>query len=240
MTVVTLLGYLVWLPVSLVLLVFPRQRRAWRRLVMGSWARSMCWILRIRLEITGAPPRPPCLLVANHLGYVDILVLASSVPAVFVAKSEIRGWPILGALAAQFGTVFLERARKRAIPEVNQRIARAVEAGDVVVIFPEATSTKGETVLPFRPGLLAPASDGLLPVWAASLSYETRLPDPQASQAVCWWGDMTFGPHVLKLFSLSGVHARVTFAPQAVRHADRKELAGILWQQVHGAFTPVR
>ena len=239
-TIVTVLGYLVWLFVSLILLAVPRHRRAWRRGVMGAWARTMCKILGVSLQITGAPPRSPGLLVSNHLGYMDILVLAGLVPAVFVAKAEIRGWPVLGALSAQFGTLFLERQRKRAIPDVNQRIARAIECGEVVAIFPEATSTKGDTVLPFRAGLLAPAASGMFPVWTASLSYETRAGDPPASQAVCWWGDMTFGPHVLKLFSLRGVLARVTFAPQAVRHPDRKELAGILWQQVHGAFTPVR
>ncbi len=207
---------------------------------MRAWSRVSCALLGVRVQVEGVPPAAPGMLVSNHLGYLDILVLARTVPAVFVAKSEIRSWPVLGTLSAQFGTLFIERARKRSIPEVNDRVRQAVAAGDLVTVFPEGTSTRGDAVLPFRPSLLAPAADGKLPVWTATLTYATAPPDPPASRAVCWWGDMTFGPHVLQLFGLSGIDARVTFSPEAVQNEDRKELARTLWEQVRGVFTPVR
>jgi 1-acyl-sn-glycerol-3-phosphate acyltransferase len=234
------LAFLVWVATTWLLWPAPRLRERHKRAIMRGWGRAGCAALGVRVERAGPLPRGSGVLAANHLGYLDVLVLASLLPVVFVAKADVRRWPVLGSLAACFDTLFLERENKRTIPRVNDRIRESVARGRLVAVFPEATSTAGAEVLPFKPSILAPAAEGGLDVWTATLGYETGRGDPPARKAVCWWGDAAFGPHLLKLFGLSRIRARVTFGPSAVRHGDRKELARILWEQVRGAFTPVR
>lgn len=228
-----LLGYLVALP-------FPdrvQRRRRWRVRMLTSWARSMCRALGVEVEVVGRPPAQASFLVCNHLGYLDIPVLASVLPTVFVSKSEVARWPVIGWLATTAGTIYVQRERKRSLPEVNSSISAALERGDGVVVFPEGTSTGGHEVLPFRAPLLAPAADLGLAVHYASLSYATDPADPPASEAVCWWRDMEFAPHVLGLMRLRGVQARVVFGSEPVQGPNRKELAETLWQGVSVGIT---
>ena len=212
------------------------RRRRWRQFVKRRWCAAVCRALAVRVEVVGNPPSEPGLLVSNHLSYLDIPVLGSLVDTVFVSKAEVAGWPGMGHLATRGGTIYVERHRKRSLPEVNARIRAALAGGDGVVLFPEGTSTGGDTVLPFRPSLLAPAAELDLPVRSVGLVYATGPEDPPASECVCWWRDMPFGPHVLRLLRLSGIRARVAFAPGAEQGTDRKELAERLWRRVHGAI----
>ncbi len=240
---VTLAYYVAWEIVGLALVLAPRARRGWRRAVMRRWSRAACAALAVEVEVTGTPPPRGrgngTFLVANHLGYLDIVVLASVVDTVFVSKAEIRDWPAIGWLSRRFGTIYVARERKRDLPVTNRRIDEALEAGEGVVVFPEGTSTRGDAMLPFRPSLLAPAADRGLPVRAAALRYETRAGDPPASLAVCWWGDAPFLPHLRGLLSLRGIDAHVAFDPDPVTDPDRKELAEKLWRRVNRLFRPV-
>ncbi len=217
----------------------PRRRGPWRRRVFRLWGRGVCRGLGVRLSVVGEPPRTGVFLVSNHLSYLDIPVLASQLPAVFVSKSEVAGWPLIGRGARAMGTIFLVRERKRELPDVNRQIDSALAAGDGVVVFPEGTSTKGDQVLPFRPSLLAPAAQAELPVRAAVLRYETRASDTPASLSVCWWGDMPFGPHVSELLKLEFIDAQLEFLPEAVSDGDRKRLAEKLWAAVNSRFRPI-
>lgn len=212
---------------------------AWRAGVTRAWARALLAVLGVRLEVEGRPPEPPFLLVANHLGYLDVLVLAATVPTVFVAKAEIAGWPVFGALARAGGTVFVDRAARREIPRVAAEMRRVLEEGRGVVLFPEGTSTCGAEVAPFRPSLLAPAAAGSLPVSWAVLGYATPAGSPPAHLAVCWWGDMPLPGHLLGLLALPAIDARVTFGSEAVADPDRKRLADRLHEEVTRRFVPV-
>ncbi len=229
-----LAGWLALLPLS----QRARRQARWRQRVLRRWSGAVCRALAVEVELAGPAPREPCFLVANHLGYLDIVVLGSALDTLFVSRADVADWPVIGHLASCGGTLFLERSRKRTLLDVNRRIAAALSAGSGVVVFPEGTSSGGERVLPFRPSLLAPAAELGLPVRYAALSYTTLAPDPPASEAVCWWRDMPFGPHVLGLLGLSGVRARVAFGAETVRSSDRKELAQKLWQGVSVAITP--
>ncbi|HKX45760.1 MAG TPA: 1-acyl-sn-glycerol-3-phosphate acyltransferase, partial [Planctomycetota bacterium] len=111
--------------------------------------------------------------------------------------------------------------------------------GHTVVLFPEGTSSRGVEVLPFRPSLLEPAAGGGFPVVPAAVSYRTPAGAPPASRAVCWWGDMTFAGHFVRLLGLPGFDARVAFGSEAPREPDRKVLADNLWQAVRAQFEPV-
>ena len=202
-----------------------------------TWARRVLRILGVRLEVLGKPA-PSELLVSNHLSYVDILVLSAQMDVVFVAKREIASWPIAGGLSRAVGTVFLDRERRRVLPEVVAAVTAAAREGRTVVVFPEGTSTDGSQLLPFKPSLLeAAAREGWRVGWAV-LRYRTRAGGPPASEVVCWWRDMTLVPHLLRLLSLPGFEAELRFGDAPLADPDRKRLAGLLWQAVHAQLAP--
>lgn len=212
------------------------RRQANRRLVMRRWCADVCRALAVRVEVRGDPPREACLLVCNHLGYLDIPVLGAFADTIFVSKSEVADWPVIGRLATRGGTIYVERAAKRKLPSVNEQIRAALSRGDGVVVFPEGTSSPGDEVLPFRASLLAPAEELGLPVRAAGLRYATSPGDPPARESVAWWGEAEFAPHVLRLLRLREVRAVLTFAERPICAGNRKELAQTLREVVSDAI----
>lgn len=229
----------------LLLIGRPARRARWRAVIFRRWATTLLWVLGVRLELLGEPPRAPFFLVSNHLSYVDILVLASQLQAVFIAKREVASWPIFGPICRRLDTIFIDRSARRDVPRVLDAARAAFDRGDGVVLFPEGTSTAGATVLPFRPSLLDLPARLAEPVHFASLSYATDGArdggDRQrhAAQAVCWWGDMTFPGHFWRLLGLSGIDCRLEFGSRAIACDDRKELAAKLHQAVSDGFRPV-
>lgn len=220
-TLALFLGWALCAPGALVSGRLPR----WRARVQQLWSRGVCRILGVHVDVLGQPPQRACLLAANHLSYLDVVVLGALVPCAFVAKSEIARWPVLGFLARSFGTLFVERENRRALPGLGQRLRTRLARGETLVLFPEGTSTAGSEVLPFRPALLAPAVALGLPVAYAALHYSTPAAERPAAEVVCWWGDMTFGAHVLGLLRLERIQARVHFGSEALAGPDRKALA---------------
>jgi len=204
-----------------------------------SWARWVSVVLQMGIHVDGSPPQAPFVLVTNHLGYVDVVVLASLLDCVFVANADVARWPVFGPLCRTVGTIFIDRERKRDIPRVLQRIQRTLGHGRGIVLFPEGTSTDGATVLRFKPSLLETAVRARLPVSYASLTYETPPSAPPARQSVCWWGDMTFMGHMLRLLCLPGFSARVTFGRETLEEVDRKDLASRAREAVLSQFQPV-
>ncbi len=231
--------FLVWGLGALPCALTSRWFASWRARVVQLWACGMCRLLGIHRIVEGTVPVPPFLLASNHLSYVDILVLAASVRGVFVAKREVQGWPGIGFLATVFGTIYLDRARKRDAVRVLDHIDRSIEQGIGVVLFPEGTSSPGDQVYPFHSALFEWAARRTFPVHAVTLSYQTEPPDPPAHLAICWWGSMTFVPHLARLVSLRGGRALVRFGPDPVRGDHRRDLARRLEHAVTDQFTPV-
>ena len=148
------------------------------------------------------------LLVSNHVSYVDILVLGTLAPAVFVAKSEVAGWPVFGWFAQVCGTIFVRRAVRGDVSRIGGEIRDRLERGFLVVLFPEGTSSDGREVLPFKSSLLEPVRAAGRDVFAAHVSY--RRADGSPVTDVPYWGGMTLLPHMLKLLSQPRVKARVS------------------------------
>jgi 1-acyl-sn-glycerol-3-phosphate acyltransferase len=212
-----------------------RARRLW---VVRRWASGLLRILQIRVTAIGPRPAPPFLLVSNHLSYLDVILLASLVDTVFVAKREVRRWPLFGSAASAIGCIFVDRAARRDAPRVGEAMRNAFRAGHGVVLFAEGTSSDGTDVLQLRSALLEwPAGDNL-PVHTAALSYQTSPGDPPASCALCWWGDMTFLPHLAGVCRLGPSEARVVFGAATVSATDRKHLARITRSAILSDFTP--
>ena len=207
--------------------------RSGERSARAGWmcrhARRVLWAANCEVTCQGVPPADG-LVAANHLGYLDIIVLGSVQPTIFLSKSEVRRWPIFGALAACGGTLFIRRDRKGDVARFDDAFAEVVRSGAVLAIFPEGTSTDGHRVLPFHSSLFQAAANAqwrVTPVW---LGY--AVPEGSVENDVCYWGDMTFFPHIRRLLSLKNIRATVAYGPALPPGMDRKEMAKVLHGQV--------
>jgi 1-acyl-sn-glycerol-3-phosphate acyltransferase len=208
-----------------------------RRLARAAWlsrsSRRHLKIFGYSAEVAGTVPKSG-LLFSNHLSYLDILAISATTPAVFVSKAEVRRWPLFGWLAAIAGTVFVERERRTQVGEVNREIETALAAGALVVVFPEGTSSNGETILPFRTSLLEPAARGGHEIATAWIHYE--LADGDAGNEVCYWGDHSFVPHLVNLMGKKSIRATLRFGTFQRTTDNRKELA----KQLHAAVSELK
>lgn len=238
--VVATLGLLAALEFALHRRIAPASFMSWRRTIYRRWARAVCFVMGVRVEHSGDVPEAPFLLVSNHLSYLDIAVLASLRPGRFVAKAEIRHWPIVGWLCLGADTIFVDRSSRRDVVRVERDMVRALEEGDGVILFPEGTSGRGDVVMPFKPSLLAwPARTGQ-PVHVAAVRYATPGHEAAPDMSVAWWGAMSFGPHLIRMLQLSRIDAHVTFSTTPVTGADRKQLTETLRTEVSSLFVPLR
>ncbi len=217
----------------------PKWSQRLRNRAFRFWGRDFCRTLGMRIELRGSQPSGAFLLVSNHVSYVDIPFLAAHVDAAFVAKADLRGWPFLGRAFRTADTIFIDRGRKRDLLRVMDQAGECLERGLGVVAFPEATSSKGESILPFKPSLLQLAARDGEPVHYATLSYRTDPGAPAAHQVVCWWDGTPFLRHLLRLLALPGFEARIDFGEQPIRGADRKILADRLQEAMQRSFRPM-
>jgi 1-acyl-sn-glycerol-3-phosphate acyltransferase len=176
----------------------------------------------VEVDVRGPIPSTG-LLVCNHLSYLDILVLGALTPAVFVAKREVKHWPVFGWFAGLAGTVFVDRERRTQTGRAAEQIQAVLESGQLIVLFPEGTSSDGKTVLPFKSSLLQPAANGTQPLFAGALQYE--IENGVVGEEICYWRDMTFFPHLLNLLSKDHVFAHVVLSPVDRTTTCRKALA---------------
>jgi 1-acyl-sn-glycerol-3-phosphate acyltransferase len=170
------------------------------------------------------------LLVSNHLGYLDILVLGALAPSIFVAKRDVRRWPVFGWFAILGGTLFADRGKRLQVGALNEKLRAILDAGALVVLFPEGTSSNGETVLPFKSSLLESATNCSHRLTISRIGYS--LQDGDVGSEVCYWKDMTFVPHLVNLLSKMGVDATVRFSGVVAGSTNRKVLARQLHCQV--------
>lgn len=191
-------------------------------------------ILGFRIRLTGGIRRGgPILYACNHTSYADITILGALLPASFVAKAEISDWPLFGLLARLQRSVFVDRRGIRTMRHRDE-VARRLENGDSLILFPEGTSSDGNSVLPFKSALFA-AAQGLpagssLQVQPVSIAY-TRLDGMPVGRALrpyfAWYGDMELASHVWEVAGLGRVTVDVVFHPPvtADRFATRRKLA---------------
>jgi 1-acyl-sn-glycerol-3-phosphate acyltransferase len=209
------------------LVVFPFVAPPRRREIVRRWSARMLAILRVEARFHGVPHGGlpgNVLIVANHISWLDIFVLLALQPARFVAKADIRRWPVVGRLSANVGTLFVERDRRRHAHAINREAADALASGDIVAIFPEGTTTDGTTLLPFKASLLQPIVDAEGHVQPVAVRYRNCEGAP--SDAPAYVGETSF---VASFWRVTGERALVAelhlaaALPARARH--RRELA---------------
>lgn len=194
-------------------------------------------LLRLHVRVIGTPVTGrPVIFVSNHMSWVDIAAIGSTIPANFVAKREVRDWPLVGLTAELTGTVFVDRTRRQRTANVNAQIASRLAKGNPVVLFAEGTSSDGNRVLQFRSALIGAAGelqssasrhqDVLLQPLSISYTHINGLPMGRLHRPlVAWYGDADFVPHLRAYVRQGAVDAVIAFGePVPFNAADRKTL----------------
>lgn len=187
-------------------------------------------LLGLRIRMRGTPASSATLLVSNHISWLDIVVLGGCLPVRFLAKREVASWPLIGWLAQDVGTLFIQRGGGQSAL-VREQIAQALEQDQRVLIFPEGTTSDGQQVLPFHGRLLQAAADAHRPLQAVTLVY---LQNGVTHPAVPFIGDHSFHSHALKLLASPPAQVELVFHPPMLPSpgASNEQLATILHQQV--------
>lgn len=210
-----------------------------RNYAFRSWCRNFGRICGMRIHLEGTPPSGRFFLVSNHVSYIDIILLGHFIDAAFIAKADLRGWPVLGRVFATADTIFIDRSRKKDILRVMEDVDDRLDQGLGILLFPEGTSGKGDTLLRFKPSVLQFPAERRDPVYCATVSYRTPKGSPPASNSVCWWGDEGFMSHALRLTRLPYFEATVQFSDQPIIEGDRKVLASRLRDTMEQQFIPM-
>jgi 1-acyl-sn-glycerol-3-phosphate acyltransferase len=186
------------------------------------WHRKALHLFGIERVLVGEVPKGPCLIVSNHLSWIDILMIGSIMNVRFLSKAEVASWPIVGRLATGAGTLYVNRGDRHSAEQALQDITEALEAGDQVVVFPEGTSTRGPMPIKFRSRLIEAARRAGVPVIPMALSYHGpgKVFAPYA-------GDDDFVSHMSRLSQAPFIRGRV-----AVGHPiDCEEAAAVIARQ---------
>jgi 1-acyl-sn-glycerol-3-phosphate acyltransferase len=190
-------------------------------------ARGILTGVGINYSVDGTPPDHG-LVVANHLSYLDILILSAAMPCFFVAKMEIGGWPFFGKAARTGGTIFLDRSSLASAMTVADQMTERLKLPVPVLLFPEGTSTDGQ-MLRFHSRLIDPATTAGVEITTAAIRYV--LEDGTPERELCWFGDDAFLPHLMKVMCVAGFSARVRFGQPHV-YPDRRVAADATYDEI--------
>lgn len=204
-----------------------------RQAAVQVWSRRVLGHMGVSLAVQGTPPgQGPLLVVCNHLSWLDILVINAVCPCRFVSKADVKHWPVVGHLVEGAGTLFIERERPRDAMRVVHHLAERLQAGDVLAVFPEGTTSDGTAVLPFHANLLQAAVATQHPVQPLALAYRHALAG-QAHRAPLYVGDDTLVASVWRTLRARHLQAALHCAqPQTALGRERREWSADLHAEV--------
>lgn len=220
-------------------LVFPLIDEAGRRACVGKWSIRLLALCGVEVRIEhheGAQPAPRALMVANHVSWLDIFVINALHPARFVAKSDIRDWPLIGWLCEKTGTIFISRGKLRDVRRIYQGLVTSLHAGEHVAFFPEGTTAPQGGVLPFHANLFEAAIEAEVPVQPYALRYTDSAGG--LHPAADFVGETTFFQSVVGVLKAGGMTAQLTVLPAIAtgEASHRRELAEAARQAVAGVL----
>jgi len=203
----------VWLLLGLltVTLVFPCVPVRWRGALNQRWSRVLMALCGVKIRILGAPVlRAPVLWVANHVSWIDIFCLNHVRSTAFVAKREIRAWPVIGWLVAGAGTIFIERGSRQALRHVGAQMQQRLRCGEVVGLFPEGTTSAGFDVMPFHASLFEAAIRTQVDMQPVALRFYQH---GRRSDVAAFTGDQTLVANMWQLLGATGICVALEFLP---------------------------
>lgn len=225
----------------LVGVVYPFIGLRGRSMLNRTWSRLLLRVCGVRLTVCGTPAMTgPVLTVANHVSWLDIFVINAVRPTAFIAKAEIRRWPIVGWLVAGAGTLFLERGHRHAVRAVGEAMRSRFARSEAVGLFPEGTTTMGFEPLPFHGSLLEPARDtgvAIQPVALRFLRHGRR--DPYAA----FVGEETLVGNLWRILGVRGLSVEAVYLPALAVHGEdgaahsRSGLAAMARAAIHEAVS---
>ncbi|WP_253696572.1 lysophospholipid acyltransferase family protein [Bdellovibrio sp. HCB117] len=185
------------------------------------------------------------LLISNHMGFIDIMMLASCTPMVFVTSNEMRETPFLGLLTEMGGCIYVERRSRTRILEEMKTIVDTLKKGFRVVLYPEATSTNGEKVLPFKKTLMMAAAHAGVPIQPVVINFRKINGEDftlKWRDHVCWYGDIPFATAMWRAATLKSVIGEIEFLEQI--HSTPEDDRGVIAEKAHALiaskFVPVK
>lgn len=179
--------------------------------IIRRWSRGLLRVLNVKVHVSGTPPggRTPTMLVTNHVSWLDIWVIHATCPVRFVAKSDVRRWPVLGWLVARSGTIFIERTRRHDTGRTNRRIVAVLSRGERVGVFPEGTTTDGTHLRPFHASLFQPALGAGARVVSAAIRYPLSSGAPNL--AVAYTGELSLLASLRLILAQPTLRVELTF-----------------------------
>jgi 1-acyl-sn-glycerol-3-phosphate acyltransferase len=193
--------------------VFPRLACERRRALTRWWSAKLLSILNVNADVEGedAAIAGSIMIAANHVSWLDIFVISSVRPTRFIARGEIRQWPVAGWIADRAGTLFIERDQWRDIARIGDRVRTVLDDGDCVGLFPEGITTEGDRLLKFHSALFEAAVANAVPVQAAAIRYEHA--DGTLCRDMSFIGERTFMQSLKLIIGQPAVRARIVFLP---------------------------
>jgi 1-acyl-sn-glycerol-3-phosphate acyltransferase len=207
--------------------VFPMIGLPRRQALIRRWSERLLRIMHVEARVHGLPAAGlpgNMLIVANHISWLDIFVLNTVQPARFIAKAELKRWPLVGLMIAGCGTLFIERERRRDAHRVNDHAREVLAAGDIIAIFPEGTTTDGTTLLPFHGSLLQPVIDAQGHLQPIAIRYLKR--DGTHNDAPAYVGETSFMGSFWRVLGERAMVVEMILVPALAAHArHRRELS---------------
>ena len=223
-----------------VAILFPFLGAAGRERRIQRWSRQLVAICGVTMSLDASAQREavsPALIVCNHISWLDIFVINTIHPCRFVAKSDIRSWPLIGWLCEHTGTIFIARGKQRDVRRIYAGLVKSIHDGERVAFFPEGTTAPQGTVLPFHANLFEAAIEAEVPVQPYALRYVDA--DGRLHDSADFIGEMTFVESVIAIMKSGGMHAELIRLPAVpTEGAHRRELAAAARELVATALIP--
>lgn len=200
------------------------------------WFRQMQRILGVEVTHAGAPAQGPVLLAANHVSWLDIIVLGSSIGACFVSKSEVASWPVMGWLAKQGGTLFIHRGRHDSAAHIAHEMHQRLEQGERLLFFPEGTTSDGTSIKRFKNRLFQPALHAGAKIQPVAIVY--RLEGPR--DPVAYVDDVSFLESIVGVAGRACTEVSLRWCEAFPAEGERRDLAERAESEVASALTEVR
>ena len=205
--------------------------------------KMLLWLLSVEVEIVGETDqfKKSNLFISNHLSYLDIPILGSKIPMRFVAKSEVKSWPIFGFLAKRGRSIFIRRNKTDSFNQKN-KILDVLSSGEKVFIFPEGTTSDGNRVLEFKSSSFSSVENQNFKIQPIVILYSHLNGIPinrWLRPMIAWYGDMDLKPHLSKLVGLMSIKAKLIYLEpvNTENFENRKDLSNHLEDKIRKVYS---